>query len=175
MAWKWTKQREQAAKLAAEDTLTNDQIAATIGITRQGIDRWRAAPEFQARVASIVAAYADAIKDEGIANVKNRVAALNRDFDATETIIAERAAAPEVQAAPGGKTGRIVRTQKMLGSGEFGREIEEFAYDGALIQSRMALLKQAAQDLGQWTERKELTGKDGAPLVTVYLPDNGRD
>jgi hypothetical protein len=35
--------------------------------------------------------------------------------------------------------------------------------------------KQAAQELGQWTEKKELTGKDGTPLVTVYLPDNGRD
>lgn len=175
MAWTWTKQREKAAKLAAEDALTNEQIAASIGVTRQTVDYWRLKPEFRARVASIVSAYADAIRDEGIANVKNRVAALNRDFDATETIIAERAVSPEVQQAPGGKTGRIVRTLKMLGSGDSGREIEEFGYDTALEQSRLAILKQAAQDLGQWTEKKELSGKNGAPLVTVYLPDNGRE
>lgn len=175
MAWRWDKKREKAAKLAAEDVLTNDQIAASVGLSPAGFDKWRAAPEFQARVNEIVTAYADAIRNEGIANVKNRVAALNRDFDATETIIAERAVSPEVQQAPGGKTGRIVRTLKMLGSGDSGREIEEFGYDTALEQSRLAILKQAAQDLGQWTEKKELSGKNGAPLVTVYLPDNGRE
>jgi hypothetical protein len=99
------------------------------------------------------------------------VAALNRDFDATETIIAERAVSPEVQDAPGGKTGHVVRTLKMLGSGEFGREVEEFGYDQSIIQSRMALMKQASQELHQWTEKREVTGKDGAPLAIVQHLD----
>src|ERR1700732_5467617 len=43
------------------------------------------------------------------------------------------------------------------------------------------LLKQAAEEMGgAYTSRREITGKDGAPLVTIYspevlLPDNGRD
>ena len=41
------------------------------------------------------------------------------------------------------------------------------------------LLKQAAEEMGgAYSGRRELTGKDGAPLgpaVVVYLPDNGRD
>jgi len=43
------------------------------------------------------------------------------------------------------------------------------------------LLKQAAEDMGgAYTSQREITGKDGAPLVTIYkpevlLPDNGRE
>jgi hypothetical protein len=43
------------------------------------------------------------------------------------------------------------------------------------------LLKQAAEEMGEaYTSRREITGKDGAPLVTIYrpevlLPHNGRD
>jgi hypothetical protein len=41
------------------------------------------------------------------------------------------------------------------------------------------LLKQAAEEMGgAYSRRRELTGKDGAPLgpaIVVYLPDNGRD
>jgi hypothetical protein len=43
------------------------------------------------------------------------------------------------------------------------------------------LLKQAAEEMGgSYTSRREITGKDGAPLVTIYrpevlLPDNGRE
>ena len=43
------------------------------------------------------------------------------------------------------------------------------------------LLKQAAEEMGgAYTSRREITGKDGAPLVTIYkpevlLPDNGRE
>ena len=174
MAWKWTRQRAKAAKLAAEDTLTNDQIAAVVGITRQGVDKWRRAPEFQARVAEIIAAYADAIKDEGIANLLNRVASYNDIWHKMQTVIAERADSSEMQAVPGGKTGLLVHTYKMAG----GKEpvvMDEYAVDTGLLAEMRAHAKQAAQELGQWTEKKELTGKDGTPLVTVYLPDNGRD
>jgi len=45
----------------------------------------------------------------------------------------------------------------------------------------LALFRQAAEeDGGAYTSRREITGKDGSPLVTIYrpevlLPENGRD
>jgi hypothetical protein len=172
MAWRWDKKREKAAKLAAEGALTNDQIAAGVGLSPAGFDKWRATPEFRARVDEIVTAYADAIRDEGIANVKNRVAAQNDRWDRMKAVIAARAI--ELATVPGGSTGLLVHTYKLAG----GREpivMDEYAVDTGLLAEMRAHEKQAAQELGQWTEKKELTGKDGAPLVTVYLPDNGRD
>ena len=164
MAWKWTKQRSKAAKLAADDTLTNDQIAAAVGITRQGVDKWRAQPEFQARVAEIVSAYAEAIKGEGIAHLQNRVASYNDIWHKMQTVIAERAESSEMQAVPGGKTGLLVHTYKMAG----GREpivMDEYAVDTGLLAEMRAHAKQAAQELGQWTEKREVSGKDGKPIA----------
>lgn len=164
MAWKWTKQREKAAKLAAEDALTNEQIADAVGITRHGLDLWKLQPEFQARVAEIVTAYADAIRDEGIANVKNRVAAQNDRWDRMKAVIEARAI--ELAAVPGGNTGLLVHTYKMAG----GKEpvvMDEYAVDTGLLAELRAHEKQAAQELGQWTEKQEVTGKGGKPIAVA--------
>lgn len=166
MAWRWDKKREKAAKLAAEDALTNDQIAASVGISPAGFDKWRATPEFQARVAEIVAAYADAIKAEGIANVKNRVADQGDRWRRLRQVIEERAVSAEMANVPGGTTGLLVHTYKMAG----GKEpivMDEYAVDTGLLAEMRAVEKQAAQELGQWTERQEVTGKGGKPIAVA--------
>ena len=158
MTWKWSTQREKAAKLAAEDALSNEQIASTLGVTRRAIDYWRTAPEFQARVTEIVTAYADAIKDEGIANVKNRVAAQNDRWDRMKAVIEARAV--ELATVPGGSTGLLVHTYKLVG----GKEpivMDEYAVDTGLLSEMRAHEKQAAQELGQWTEKQEHSGEIG--------------
>lgn len=164
MTWKWTTQREKAAKLAAEDVLSNEQIASAIGVTRRAIDYWRIAPEFQTRVTEIVAAYADAIKDAGIANLQNRVAGYNDRWDRMHRVIEARAV--ELAAVPGGETGLLVHTYKMAG----GREpivMDEYAVDTGLLAEMRATEKQAAQELGQWTEKQEVTGKGGKPIAVA--------
>jgi hypothetical protein len=170
MAWSWSKQREKAAKLAAEDALTNEQIAASIGVTRQTVDYWRLKPEFQARVDEIVTAYADAIKDEGIANVKNRVAAQNDRWDRMKAVIEARAV--ELSAVPGGATGLLVHTYKLAG-GRAPIVMDEYAVDTGLLSEMRAHEKQAAQELGQWTEKQEVAGKGGAPLTFTIQIDRG--
>lgn len=181
MAWKWTKVREKAAKLAADDTLTNDQIAAAVGISPQGYDKWIAQPEFKERVAAIVAAYADAIKDEGIANVKNRVAAQNDRWNRMARLIEARGDDPTMVDIPGGDTGFLVRTAKLVkvygsipSSGDEAESLQsakrevllyEYVTDTALAAEMRATEKQAAQELGQWTEKQEVTGKGGKPIA----------
>lgn len=180
MAWKWSTRREKAAKLAADDALTNEQIAASVGVTRQAVDYWRAAPEFQARVAEIVAAYAEAIKGEGIANVKNRVAAQNDRWQRMQRIIDQRALDPSLADIPGGDTGLIVRTAKLVkvygsipSSGDEAESLQsakrevlvyEYAADTGLAAEMRATEKEAAEQLGQRVAKQEVTGKGGKPI-----------
>lgn len=59
------------------------------------------------------------------------------------------------------------------------RLVSEYAIDQAVLNELLKLEQAVARELGQLTEKREVTGKDGAPLmnqqVIVYLPDNGRD
>jgi hypothetical protein len=50
--------------------------------------------------------------------------------------------------------------------------VHEYEFDAALAKEMREHAKQAAQELGQLTDRHEHTGKDGSPLETVivYLP-----
>jgi len=149
---------ELAASLVADDRKTDTEIAKEVGINWRTLMRWKIDPAFRAKVQAIKDRYAAELIGRGLADRQNRIDALNRDWQAIETILAERAIVPEVQGAPGGTTGWVVRTLKMLGSGEFGREIEEFGYDKAVLDARLALAKQAATETGQWTEKREVNG-----------------
>ena len=53
----WCKRSVRATELVAEGRLTNAQVAAEVGLSRQGLDRWKAHPEFKARVAAILDEY----------------------------------------------------------------------------------------------------------------------
>lgn len=56
--FRWTGKRTEAALLVAQDELSNEEIAKRAGITRQGLDKWKRAPEFQERVEELLAAMA---------------------------------------------------------------------------------------------------------------------
>ncbi len=53
----WCKRSLRAAELVAEGRLTGAQAAAEVGLSRQGLDRWKAHPEFKARVADRLAEF----------------------------------------------------------------------------------------------------------------------
>lgn len=48
--WEWTRQREIAARMVAEGSLTAIQIAKEIGVSRETIRFWKRSPQFQAQV-----------------------------------------------------------------------------------------------------------------------------
>jgi hypothetical protein len=56
MAQNDTKKREKAAQLVAEDVLSDEKIAAEVGIGRSTLARWKADLRFLARVETIAAA-----------------------------------------------------------------------------------------------------------------------
>lgn len=84
-----------------------------------------------------------------------RVRCLQDRHDLLLTVLRERAAAEEMQAAPGGKTGLLCRKLKMIGSGKEAYEVEEFEVDNATLKEIRAHEQQAAQELGQWVEKSQ--------------------
>ncbi len=139
--------------LVADDAISDEEIAAQVGVTRFTICRWRKQPEFMARVQHHMDRMAAAIEAEGIANRRNRVAALTDRWDRMQRVIEARAA--DLKEVPGGDTGLLVRQLKSIGFGENNTVIEEYAVDTGLLRELRAHEEQAAKELGQWVERSD--------------------
>lgn len=163
-AFRWTRKSEKAALLVAEDHEPDRKIAELCGIAERTLERWKLDPGFRARVADHVAAFRLAIRSKGIAVLEHRVDALNDRWEALRQIARERAGSAEMEHVPGGTTGFVVRTVKSLGAGENFERVELFAVDTGLLRELREHEKQAAQELGQWREKRELSGPDGTPI-----------
>lgn len=159
----WTKQRVRAAQLVADDDLPDVQIAAAVGRSKKWLEEQKLHPEFHARVVAIVAETAAALKNKGIVERQNRIDAYNDRWERMQRIIAERSVAM-ADDAPGGATGLLVRLSRTLGRGPDTQIVEEYSVDTALLAELRATERQAAQELDQWAERRELTGKNGGPI-----------
>ena len=182
----WTKGKAQAAVRLAEDHLSDEQIAEEAGVNRRTLDRWKHHPEFAARVKEHVAEMAARAQRRGFARRERRIDRYNRRLDEIEQVRSERAADPEMTDVPGGSTGLVVRQLKTVRhvfekdpndpdarASSATVEIWEHALDTGLIREERKLLQQLAQDIGQWAEKHEITGPDGASLITmveVVLP-----
>jgi putative insertion element HTH domain-containing protein len=151
---KKTSKRERAAALVAEDRLTDEDIADELEITRRTLANWKKTPTFQARVDEIVEEVKAALIARGILDRQNRLNALNdRQKRMTEVI---RQRAENLKEVPGGgNTGLLVRQVKGIGKGEDFQVVEEYAVDTGLLREMREHEKQAAIELGEWTEKRE--------------------
>ncbi|HLL74824.1 MAG TPA: hypothetical protein VK421_06130 [Pyrinomonadaceae bacterium] len=169
--------KERAAFLVAEDRLTDENIADELSITRRTLARWKLEKGFQARVVEIKEETRRALVARGIVEKQNRLDALNDRWERMRQVIAQRA--DNLKGVPGGgNTGLLVRQVKGIGKGEDFQVVEEYAVDTGLLREMREHEKQAAQELGEWSERHEHTGKDGADLfrnITVRIVDSNGD
>lgn len=186
----WTATRERAALLVAQDELTNDAIAAECGWkAAKTVERLKGHPDFAARVEEHRDAWRAEIRAKGIAEVQNRVDAANDRWERMQRLMDARAV--QHAAIPGGDTGLLVATPLLVKIFDAVQDeaedahdvltprrqteiVYEYAFDRALLAELRAHEEHAAKQLNQLTERKELTGKDGAPLagasVVFVLP-----
>jgi hypothetical protein len=166
--FEWTGQKEEAARLFAEDRLTDEGIAKKLRIGRTTLHRWRQHPDFRARIDSHVEAFRAVVRSRGIACLERRVDQLNDRWKRMRQVIDERAEAMEAEVAGGG-TGLLVRQFKVIGGGDSARQVEEYHVDTGLLKELREHEKQAAQELGQWTDRRELSGPAGGPIPVEHL------
>lgn len=183
----WTKRREKAAYLVAENKLTDIEIAAQVGVNHGTIDRWKKRPGFQVRVKEHVETWRAAFKGQGIADRQARVDAANDRHRRLQQVIEERAKDPLVQDVPGGKTGLIVPEPMLMkvyeaidedsGTLKAIPRMSEMAYkysvDTGLLKEMRELEKQVAQDLGQWTEKIQLEFEKAKEETTRMLMEDG--
>jgi hypothetical protein len=162
----WTPKSEEAAQLLAEGDLSTTEIGERLDLGRSTLWRWRQYPEFAAKVEEIRETIRTEIRRHGIAVIEQRVAALHNRWKRLERVIRERGNDPGMQDVPGGATGLLVRRVKMIGTGPGAREVEEFAVDTGLLSELRAHEQQAAQELGQWTSKTDVTS-GGEPVKTV--------
>lgn len=161
-------QQEQAATLLAEGKLADHEIAASIGVSRASISRWKRRPAFQARVKALQERINEAVLTSVIANRQARVDALNDRWERMKRVIDERAADPDMATVPGGTTGLIVRTWKQIGAGEDAQLLPEYSVDTPLLKELRGTEQQAAQELGQWTEKRDVN-TTGSVKVTLKI------
>jgi len=177
--------QQRAAYLVAEDKQSDRLIAAEVGVTPMTLARWKRRPDFQAAVQQAAADLLAAVKREGLANKQNRMDALNADFARLEQVIAERATDPLMQGIAGGTTGLLVAEPMLVKvwdvgndesdgdeSGSLGAKPVEsrivYAYkvDDAVIRRRQELAKQMAIEVGEWSEKRDVTTR-GATDINV--------
>ena len=150
--------------LVAEDRFTDEEIARRAHVHRSTLAKWKTHPDFIALVSEYTAKLTAQAMEHGIARREVRLGVLQAAHNHLLKVIEDRAAAPEMQRVPGGTTGLLIRTEKVIGFGERARTIEEFSFDRPVLQELRAIQEQAAKELGQLVEKRELTGKDGGPL-----------
>jgi hypothetical protein len=160
--------RLEAATLVAEDRLTDDAIAAQLGIHRATLARWKNNAAFAAKVQQHATRLSDHALNHGIARKDNRLSVLQEMHNRLLRTIEERAADPAMAQVPGGKTGLIVR-KGLVSSGKL--VAYEYAVDIATLKELRAIGEQAARELGQIVDKRELAGKDGSPLLTIEVLD----
>jgi hypothetical protein len=176
--------------------LTDLEICAELGITEMTLWRWQRYPEFTEAVQAALDAINAAVKAEGIANRQNRIDGYNDRYRRLEEVIAARAADPTMAQVPGGTTGLLTReikfvvvyeskrldrehpdsevapdaeTPTAIFPAKYKEPVEVYTVDTGTLKELRAVAQQAAQDLGQWTEKRELSGGDGEPAIKVYM------
>lgn len=156
--FQWDERRLIAAQMVAEGKVTHDATAEAAGISSAALAKWKLAPEFQERVAQIVAEMAEALKKKGVRVRENRLAYLQRRIDKMHALIEARAVELNGEVA-GGETGLIVRDYKGKDA-----DVPVYRFDAALVKELREHEKQAAIEVGEWAEKRVLAGDSEEPL-----------
>jgi hypothetical protein len=167
--FKWNGKRRRAVELVAQDILTDVEIAKKLQTNKTTLERWKRHPAFAAAVEEAIAAEVAALKAEGIANKQNRIDEAKQRHDALKVITGERGADEHIGSFPGGKTGFVAASLKLIKiidetvEDEHGnkhteiryKEFWEHSFDKSLFDAFASLEKQIAQETGQWEEKIE--------------------
>jgi phage terminase small subunit len=118
--------------------------------------------------------YFDSLKNEGLRNKNVRVDRLRRMVDAYEMAIVGNAKEAQEAMDRGERVpvaalnGFYERTVKISANG---KTVTAWEFNKALDSAYKQALDQIAKELGDYTQKTELTGKDGGPLAISVADD----
>lgn len=163
-------EKEEAAVLIAQGLKSLKQIAEYLQISVTNLNHWRLEPGFRERVLAIKEEWRAQLSGQGLADIQERVDAYNDRWARMKAVIAARS--EDLADVPGGETGLLTRHYKSLGGGQNFEVVTEYEVDTALLREMRELEKHAAIDLGQWSEKHEISGNEDKPLgVVIHLPE----
>jgi hypothetical protein len=157
-----------AARLVADDVLTDEEIAAQCGISRRALTKWKNRPDFAALVAQEREEILREMLRHPIARKPERIRRLNELHERCWQIIEERAAASAARAndpdlPPGATTGLVIEEERHIATKHKTETVKVPRVDTDLIRQIQSLQQQVATELGQWVEQREVTAN--VPVV----------
>jgi hypothetical protein len=152
-----TPERDLAASLLAEASLTDQEIAERVGIDRQKLRDWKRHPQFQARVQALQRRLGNLFDQVPLGRKLRRVQALQDRWDRLNRIIAARSTAvclnPDGTPVPGAETGLLAPT--LVGRGK--DRMVVYKLDVDLLRELREIESAAAKEMGQIVAHSELT------------------
>jgi uncharacterized protein YjcR len=147
----WTADRLKIAQMVAE-SVPYSEIAEKTGVSLRSVKRWATRPEFKARVQEIIEETKAALLAEGVRIRENRLRNLQSRIDKMHALMDARGVEmAETKEVAGGETGLLVRDYK-------GKDADQkvYRFDAALVKELREHEKQAAVEVGDWSEKLKL-------------------
>lgn len=181
--------KERAAVLLAADELTDEQIAAEVGVSRRSLATWKHDPDFQAHIGGIVGEMQAGMLRLRIAKKRERLRVLDELHTSALAVIAARKARYRVElgeddpvavatAAVHRMFGRHVPAEALTGLvveketvNAAGHRTTEWSVDTALLREIRAQQEQAARELGQWVDKSEVDHRTSVVRIVGVDPE----
>ena len=160
-----TEQQKRAAYLVADNKLTALEIAKEVGVSVRTVFNWKGNEDFDTEVRKIANEWRIRARGKGVADQDYRLRDLNDRHKRLRAVIQARAKDPAMKDVPGGRTGLLTVTYRMLsridtvGEGKHQREVKvsepvpEYAIDTGLLAEMRMIEQHAAVEMGQWKSR----------------------
>lgn len=143
----------KAAALLAEGELTETQICTQLKMSRTNLVRWKRLPVFQVAVADIARKLEAETVYFSVARKRHRLEVLQDLEDRHLRLLAARSGDPELTKVPGGDTGLLVKTLKVIGTGPNQEVVEEYRRD-EIGRDIIAIHEQARKETGEDKDAK---------------------
>lgn len=146
--------RPQIVKMICEEGMTTTQVAESVGYPPSVVRMWLRRDDYQAKIREYHELFEEQMMQLSVAQKSRRIADLQTLLNKQKQVIDERATAYS-HIPVGGGSGLLVKQTKSVGTGPTAYEVSEYVYDSAIVKDILSIHKQAAIELGQWSEKSE--------------------
>jgi hypothetical protein len=176
-----TEQQQKAAELLAKGVKVA-KVAKALGLCERTIYNWKLDAIFKSEVARIEAEWRGRARQYGAADQDYRLRDLNDRYARLRAVIQQRARDPQFQEVPGGKTGLLTVSYKMMTRLDSSTDpptritepVAEYAVDTGMLAEMRAIEQQTAIELGQWKPKSQVENMAAQTSAIIEKLHQGR-